>query len=405
MNLLEIIILNFIVLIFPILLYLLYQTYSKTMNREKNEFYLDVAIISSFYLIICYGMYSTNLFSFLLISIPLIIAYLKKRNLSSIFLSTMIVFYYHTYLGFNVVLLVLEYVLYYVVFTFTKRSKVILWILSFVKILLFILQMYILKTSYGNFWHMCLAIFIFIIGTYFIIMLLHISENIVKLYKSIRELEEEKQIRESLFKITHEIKNPIAVCKGYLDMFDVNNIEHSRKYIPILKEEIKGVLTLLEDFLSITKIKVEKDIVDIYMLLEDVIEKFEPLLNDKKVKVVSHIPDEELYLLIDYNRMSQVFLNIIKNSIEAMSETKDGVIEIDCKEMKNKIEIDIKDNGCGISNENLKRMNEPFFTTKRNGTGLGVYLSREIIKEHGGSITYKSSKKGTTARVCLPREN
>ena len=230
-----------------------------------------------------------------------------------------------------------------------------------------------------------------------------ISKNILKLYKSIQQLEEEKQIRESLFKITHEIKNPIAVCKGYLDMFDVNNIEHSRKYIPILKGEIKRVLTILEDFLSISKIKVDKDIIDIYMLLEDVIDNFEPLLNDKKVKVISHIPDEELYLMADYNRVSQVFLNIIKNSIEAMCDTKAGLIEIDCRELDNRVFIDVKDNGCGISSENIKRMNEPFFTTKQNGTGLGVYLSREIIKEHGGNITYNSSSSGTTATICLPK--
>lgn len=230
-----------------------------------------------------------------------------------------------------------------------------------------------------------------------------ISKNILKLYKSIQQLEEEKQIRESLFKITHEIKNPIAVCKGYLDMFDVNNIEHSRKYIPILKGEIKRVLTILEDFLSISKIKVDKDIIDIYMLLEDVIDNFEPLLNDKKVRVISHIPDEELYLMADYNRVSQVFLNIIKNSIEAMYDTKAGLIEIDCRELDNRVFIDVKDNGCGISSENIKRMNEPFFTTKQNGTGLGVYLSREIIKEHGGNITYNSSSSGTTATICLPK--
>ena len=96
------------------------------------------------------------------------------------------------------------------------------------------------------------------------------------------------------------------------------------------------------------------------MLLEDVIDNFEPLLNDKKVKVISHIPDEELYLMADYNRVSQVFLNIIKNSIEAMCDTKAGLIEIDCRELDNRVFIDVKDNGCGISSENIKRMNEPF---------------------------------------------
>ena len=71
---------------------------------------------------------------------------------------------------------------------------------------------------------------------------------------TLKELEQEKQIRESLFKITHEIKNPITVCKGYLDMFDVEDKKKSEKYVSILKDEIKRVLVLLEDFLSINKI-------------------------------------------------------------------------------------------------------------------------------------------------------
>ena len=70
-------------------------------------------------------------------------------------------------------------------------------------------------------------------------------------------------MKNCLFQITHEIKNPIAVCKGYLDMFDVNNKEHAVKYIPIMKEEISRTLYLLEDFLSMNRLKVHKEIVDI----------------------------------------------------------------------------------------------------------------------------------------------
>ena len=401
MKLLEITILNYVVLIFPMILYILYQMYNKTLDKEKNELYLDIAFISSFYLIVCYGVNNINLFSLLLINVPLIIAYVSKRYLSVLFLSIMISYYYYTYLDLSIYLLFIEYIFYFLIFTLNNDSKYNIYIVTLTKIIIFISELYFLK--HYNLIYIIIASIVFVIGIYGMMTLRRISKNILKLYKSIQQLEEEKQIRESLFKITHEIKNPIAVCKGYLDMFDVNNIEHSRKYIPILKGEIKRVLTILEDFLSISKIKVDKDIIDIYMLLEDVIDNFEPLLNDKKVKVISHIPDEELYLMADYNRVSQVFLNIIKNSIEAMCDTKAGLIEIDCRELDNRVFIDVKDNGCGISSENIKRMNEPFFTTKQNGTGLGVYLSREIIKEHGGNITYNSSSSGTTATICLPK--
>lgn len=401
MNLFDISILNFILLMFPMLIYFVYQAYSKALNKEKNELYLDLALISSFYLVIKYGMNTKSLLPFLLMNIPLIVSYLKKRNLSSIFLSGMIIFYCYNKLDFNLIMLIVEYILYYILFKLEKKvSQYILYIVVLLKCVYFLLHLSILKYPFSI--NYILIIAIFLIGTYFTSILLHLSENIVKLYKSIKELEEEKQIRESLFKITHEIKNPIAVCKGYLDMFDVNNSEHSRKYIPIIKEEIKRVLTLLHDFLSITKIKVEKDIIDIYMLIEEVTTNIEPLLNDKKIKLILNISDDELYIMADYNRVSQVLLNIIKNSIEAI-DSNNGMIEIDCDDMDNKIKIYVKDNGNGITEENLKRINEPFFTTKQNGTGLGVYLSREIIKEHGGDIEYKSSSNGTCVTISLPK--
>mgnify|MGYP003308045311 CR=1 FL=1 len=97
-------------------------------------------------------------------------------------------------------------------------------------------------------------------------------------------LEKEKQIRLSLFKITHEIKNPIAVCKAYLDMFDTNNLEHSRKYIPIIKNEIERILVLLQDFLLVNKTNMNCDIMDINMLIEEVTEKVTSIMDSNDIK-------------------------------------------------------------------------------------------------------------------------
>ena len=93
-----------------------------------------------------------------------------------------------------------------------------------------------------------IAIFMFYVLSYLILEILNQCENTIDLNVSLKELEKEKELRKSLFKITHEIKNPIAVCKGYLDMFDYNNKEHSERYIPIIKQEIDRTLTLMNDF-------------------------------------------------------------------------------------------------------------------------------------------------------------
>ena len=400
---------NTIYLTFPIVLYLLYQVYSKTLSKEKNDLYLDIALISSFYLITQYGFFNQHFISSLLLNIPLFISYIKDRKVSAVFLSIMTVIYYNSELDISFIFLIVEYILYFIIFLFILNKDN--WKIKVVNVLLIIKSICFIITiinfdlsTYAQVFSILGSVLIFYLETFVCVHLLKKSEDVLKLYKTIQELQDEKQVRESLFKITHEIKNPIAVCKGYLDMFDTNNLEHSRKYVPIIKGEIERVLILLKDFLSLTKIKVEADIIDIKMLLDDVTESFLPLIKNRKIKIKSDYDDEDIYILADYNRLSQVFVNLIKNSIEAMEDIKNGKIIISIIENKNSVIIKVSDNGSGISPENIKRMNEPFFTTKSNGTGLGVYLSTEIIKAHNGTICYESDKKGTTVTVTLPNK-
>lgn len=400
---------NTIYLTFPIVLYLLYQVYSKTLSKEKNDLYLDIALISSFYLITQYGFFNQHFISSLLLNIPLFISYIKDRKVSAVFLSIMTVIYYNSELDISFIFLIVEYILYFIIFLLILNKDN--WKIKVVNVLLIIKSICFIITiinfdlsTYAQVFSILGSVLIFYLETFVCVLLLNKSEDVLKLYKTIQELQDEKQVRESLFKITHEIKNPIAVCKGYLDMFDTNNLEHSRKYVPIIKGEIERILVLLKDFLSLTKIKVEADIIDIKMLLDDVTESFLPLIKNRKIKIKSDYDAEDIYILADYNRLSQVFVNLIKNSIEAMEDIKNGKIIISIIENKNSVIIKVSDNGSGISPENIKRMNEPFFTTKSNGTGLGVYLSTEIIKAHNGTICYESDKKGTTVTVTLPNK-
>ena len=228
------------------------------------------------------------------------------------------------------------------------------------------------------------------------------GEGIIKLHMDIKELEKDKQIRTSLFKITHEIKNPIAVCKSYLDMFDINNKSHD-KYITIVKEEIEKILLLLQDFLSMNKIKIQKEILDINMLLEDVVDQFELILKEKNIELKTNISQDEVFVEGDYNRLNQVLINMIKNSVEALDNQNKPLININYEIIDNNFKIIIKDNGSGISEEDLKRIKEPFYTTKKNGTGLGVSLSQEIIEAHNGKLEYISQYGvGTKTIVTLP---
>ncbi len=365
------ILISVVILIFPIIVYLFYCTYNNNLNKEQSKLFLDISILSSLYLLVIYDSKFIIFYN-----IPLIFAFMKKRTFVSIIITTIILFS----LNFSVINIA-EYIIYFIIYFFYKKNILCLFL--------------IIKFIFNNNF---LTSILFVIITYLVLFLYKKGEDIIKLHMNIKELEKEKQLRSSLFKITHEIKNPIAVCKSYLDMFDINNKDHIR-YIGILKEEMDKILLLLQDFLSMNKIKIEKEILDINFLLEDIVNQFEPILKDKNIKFIHNICEEEIFVEGDYNRLNQVFINIIKNSIEAINDK--GVIKLDY-EIDRNFKIIIEDNGCGITEDQIEKIKEPFYTTKKDGTGLGVSLSIEIIKAHNGKIDYIPLKKGLKVIVELP---
>lgn len=411
MNLYTNIFLSIIYITYPLLLFLFYVAYNRNYCKEENNLFLDLALISSFYLILKFTKPVFSSLPPIIFNATLVIAYLKKRNVTIFILSVLIAICYIYDYNLNAILIIIEYIVYFLLYLKLKNSKDFndKYINSFiiVKAFFFTLVSVFSSIYIGNnyiefFGQILILILILYLTICFTTLLFEKGEDIIKYHMSLKELEQSKQIQMSLFQITHEIKNPIAVCKGYLDMFDTNNPEHSIKYIPILREEIERVLILLQDFLSMTKVNIEKESMDIYLLLEDVVDDFKPILKNRNVDLSIDIDDEELYIEGDYNRLKQVFMNIIKNSIESIPESQKGLIKIYTKKSKDNIKIYISDNGVGMDSEILKKFNEPFFTTKKNGTGLGTALSMEIIKAHGGEINYSTvENKGTTVEIIL----
>lgn len=391
MNTLNTLLIETTILLFPLIINLFYCTYSNNIYKEQNKTFLDFALLSSLYLLIIYNNLNTNIM--ILFNVPLIISFIKKRTITSLIMSVIIILIYYD-LGANIIIILFEYIVYFLLYLFQikKESTFLTLIFIFKIIYSFVFYKYYLT----NFWMILLVIIITII----IIYMYKKGEDIIKLHMSIKELKKEEQIRTSLFKITHEIKNPIAVCKSYLDMFDINNKEHE-KYIFIIKEEIDRILLLLQDFLSMNKIKIQKEILDVNLLLEDISDQFKFVLKEKNIKLDCSIPDDEIFIEGDYNRLSQVMINMIKNCIEALEETKTAVIKISCN-VKDKCVITIEDNGTGINEDDIEKIKEPFYTTKKNGTGLGVSLSIEIIIAHNGNIEYIPLKKGTKVIITLP---
>ena len=163
--------------------------------------------------------------------------------------------------------LALEYSCYLIVYSLLVRKK-----LKPISVVNYFIVIKSFMLSLAVFWFISpeksytfnlFYIFTIIITLYFvtniIISIFAEGEKIVQLHSDLENIEKEKELRRSLFKVTHEIKNPIAVCKGYLDMIDVNDKKKVRKYVPIIKDEITRTLIIMDDFLDYTKIKIEKE--------------------------------------------------------------------------------------------------------------------------------------------------
>ncbi len=402
------IILNLILITFPILVYLVLVCYRENIDNNNKDTLLTIALITSLYLCLKYIPSEINTKVLLFCNIPIVIAYMKKKHYLGIFLSIINVLYSYYVLNIEVIIMIIKYASYLGLYLCARKKNLTSdsFILSIAIIQGFFLSFEYffkdIKVSANDFVILLIIVFIYYFTTFSILYLFKVMDKIESLNTTIKMLEKDKKIKDALFKLTHEIKNPLAVCKGYIDMIDLNKEEKALKYINIMKQEINRSLNIISDFVEYNKIKVVKEQIDLNCLLDDVYDSFKILMTNKKIKLeYKNRDDQEIYFNGDYERLKQVIINILKNAYEACTEN--GKVEISSNLYKNYLDILIEDNGIGMDEETLKNIKEMFYTTKQNGTGLGVALSNEIIKSHNGELLFTSEpNKGTKVTIRLP---
>ncbi|XJZ27008.1 EAL domain-containing protein [Bacillota bacterium Lsc_1132] len=202
--------------------------------------------------------------------------------------------------------------------------------------------------------------------------------------------------------IAHEIRNPITSIKGFIQLFRQGFMKEN--YFDIILSEFDRIEDIIKEFLALAKpqeIKPEK--VSIYRLIKKVQTLLESEANLQNIEFSVEIESDLPMIICDPNHIKQVFLNICKNSIEAIERNKKGLIQIKVWRESDELVIKITDNGIGISEERLQRLGEPFYSNKEKGTGLGLMVSFRIIKEHKGTMKFNSKENiGTTVEVRLP---
>ena len=401
------VILNIVLIVFPILIYLVFSCYNLLTNKKITKLIFIITMCTSLYLSLSFNQ-SFDVDNLLLIfcNIPILICYFKKETMLGVIFSLIVIMISYFKYDLSICIVSLKYLVYFLIYMLLFKKKEFNYL--FLKIIaivqgFFISFEYFYTTNGGvsDVFRLLIYAMIIYFITFFCLYMFKLANGITNLHEMVNNMEKENKLRDSLFKLTHEIKNPIAVCKGYLDMLNLNDKEKSERYISIVKSEIDRSLNVMNDFMEYSKIKINKEIFDMTMLLDEIYESFKLLIDNKKIKFTYDNEYEDIYVFGDFNRLKQVFVNIIKNSIESINNG--GIIDIRVEVVSNMVNICVSDNGEGMTEEELSNIKEMFYSTKKNGTGLGVALSNEIILAHNGELNYSSVKdEGTVCTVSLP---
>ncbi|PWG06702.1 histidine kinase [Polaribacter aquimarinus] len=219
--------------------------------------------------------------------------------------------------------------------------------------------------------------------------------------------------------MSHEIMNALAPItsisdslskviktdngKIQLDQLKESDLEKVKKGLAVIQEQSLGLTDFVTGYRSLTKIpKPDKTLIKVPALFEKIITLVSNEKAHKNISLETQITPTNLELFADENQIMQVLVNLIKNSIDALIHHANGVIKLQAiKTTSGNIEIQVIDNGTGISENNLKQIFIPFFTTKEKGTGIGLSLSKHIMKLHQGHLMVKSTPDVETVFTLL----
>ena len=227
--------------------------------------------------------------------------------------------------------------------------------------------------------------------------------------------------------MAHEIKNPLGAISIHIQLIQ-KALEKARAnsdvlpgkkfvedHIDVVNEEIEHLNKLIMDFLfAVRPVNASLQLKKPAALIQNIVDFFTPEFKDNNINVNLVIKDSESRLLLDEKLLRDVIINLSQNALAAINQKKEnlepqeakkytGEFTIECLSAENKYYVIVSDNGCGMKSETVSKIFEPYFTTKANGTGLGMTMVYKIVKEFSGDIHVESEEgKGTVFTMMFP---
>jgi nitrogen fixation/metabolism regulation signal transduction histidine kinase len=229
--------------------------------------------------------------------------------------------------------------------------------------------------------------------------------------QQLAQSERESAWREMAKQVAHEIKNPLTPMKLSIqqllrvyDPADPNSEKKLEKVATSIIEQIDALTKIANEFSNFAKMPRPNEVrMDLLPVLENVLEVFR---QDAKSTIELKTTLDSAIIKADKDQMVRTFNNLIKNALQSIPEDREGLITVSLSNIENTIHIEVQDNGIGISAEKRSTIFVPYFTTKSNGTGLGLAMVKQIIENHKGTIYVESEvDKGSLFIIDLPVEN
>jgi signal transduction histidine kinase len=204
----------------------------------------------------------------------------------------------------------------------------------------------------------------------------------------------------------HEVANPLTLIRGHLRFIDEGlPADHPLKVnfevIDRASRRIEDMARRMLDFGKKKPSRLER--CDIAELLTEALRFVQPFLRTNFIEVQLQLQPNLPDILVDRPQLVQTIVNLVQNAADAMAEAEERVLSITADDDEGRLRLVIADTGVGIAADNVAKIFDPFFTTKgARGTGLGLYITKQAIENHRGTINVESSDRGTTFVISLP---